>query len=389
MSSKIITRTILLLSLVSLFTDIASEMLYPVMPVYLRSIGFSVVMIGVLEGLAEAITGLSKGYFGHLSDQSGKRLPFVRIGYLLSALSKPMMAVLSAPLWIFFARSTDRTGKGIRTSARDALLSDESSEENKGKVFGFHRAMDTLGATVGPVAALIYLHFYPQQYRSLFLLAFIPGLFAVAFTFILNEKTKAQKTEKKSYSFFYFLSYWKKSPARYKYLIAGLLMFSLFNSSDVFLLLMLKEKGVSDAGVIKVYIFYNLCYALLSYPLGHLGDRFGLRRTYISGIIVFAVVYLGMAFSSSTLAFYLLFFLYGLYAAATEGISKAWISNCIPRAETATAIGFYGSFNSLMAIAASSGAGILWNSFYPSVVFMVSGAGVLAVAGYFLVNRKI
>ena len=145
MKRKIITKTVLILSLVSLFTDIASEMLYPIMPIFLRSIGFSVLLIGILEGVAEATAGLSKGYFGKLSDTKGKRLPFVQWGYFLSAISKPMMAMFVYPLWIFFARTTDRFGKGIRTGARDAILSDESSKENKAKVFGFHRSLDTAG----------------------------------------------------------------------------------------------------------------------------------------------------------------------------------------------------------------------------------------------------
>ena len=138
----------------------ASEMLYPVMPVYLKEIGFSILLIGILEGVAEATAGLSKSYFGKLSDVSGQRLPFVRLGYLLSALSKPMMAVFTFPIWIFSARTTDRLGKGLRTGARDAMLSDEATTQTKGRVFGLHRAMDTLGAVLGPAAALLYLYFY-------------------------------------------------------------------------------------------------------------------------------------------------------------------------------------------------------------------------------------
>ncbi|HXU26934.1 MAG TPA: MFS transporter, partial [Bacteroidia bacterium] len=153
---KIITRNILIISFVSLFTDVASEMLYPVMPIYLKTIGFSILLIGVLEGVAEATAGLSKGYFGNLSDNKGKRLPFVQIGYALSAISKPMMALFVYPLWVFGARSIDRLGKGVRTGARDALLSDEATPETKGTIFGFHRSMDTLGAVLGPLLALVY-----------------------------------------------------------------------------------------------------------------------------------------------------------------------------------------------------------------------------------------
>ncbi|MBK5194320.1 MAG: MFS transporter, partial [Flavobacteriaceae bacterium] len=147
---KYITKTVWILSIVSLFTDTASEMLYPIMPIYLKSIGFSIVLIGILEGFAEATAGLSKGYFGKLSDNSGKRVPFVQVGYMLSAISKPMMAVFIFPIWIFFARTIDRLGKGIRTGARDAILSDEATPETKGKVFGFHRSLDTFGAVLGP-----------------------------------------------------------------------------------------------------------------------------------------------------------------------------------------------------------------------------------------------
>ena len=147
------------------------------MPVYLKSIGFSVVLIGILEGVAEATAGLSKGYFGKLSDLSGKRVPFVRLGYAFSALSKPMMAIFIYPLWIFFARTIDRFGKGIRTGARDAMLSDEATPQTKGKVFGFHRSMDTVGAVIGPSLALLYLYFHPQDYKNTFFHCIYSGTF--------------------------------------------------------------------------------------------------------------------------------------------------------------------------------------------------------------------
>ncbi|MGZ5286000.1 MAG: MFS transporter, partial [Flavisolibacter sp.] len=145
----------------SLLTDTASEMLYPIMPLYLKTIGFSIVLIGILEGVAEATAGISKGYFGKLSDTSGRRVPFVQIGYAFSAISKPMMAAFIHPLWIFFTRTIDRFGKGIRTGARDAILSDEATPRTKAKVFGFHRSMDTLGAVLGPALALLYLYYNP------------------------------------------------------------------------------------------------------------------------------------------------------------------------------------------------------------------------------------
>lgn len=202
---KIINRTVLILSLVSLFADVASEMLYPVIPVYLKEIGFSVLLIGILEGVANFTAGLSKGYFGKLSDEKGLRLPFIKWGYFLSAISKPMLAVFSYPLWIFFSRTVDRLGKGLRTAARDALLSQNATQETKARVFGFHRSMDTLGAAIGPALALLFLIFFPGDYVTVFLLAFIPGMISVALIFLLKEKKAPASTLGKG-NFFPFLN---------------------------------------------------------------------------------------------------------------------------------------------------------------------------------------
>jgi MFS family permease len=395
---RILTRTILLVSFVSLFTDVASEMLYPIMPVYLKSIGFSVMLIGILEGVAEATAGLSKGYFGHFSDTLGRRVPFVRAGYSLSALSKPMMAIFTFPVWIFFARTIDRLGKGIRTSARDAMLSDETTKENKGKVFGFHRSMDTLGAAIGPLAALIFLWFFPGQYKWLFFIAFFPGLVAIGLTFFLKDRvtesesqhisTSAHQNISTSVGFFSYLKYWKRATPAFRHLVAGLLVFTLFNSSDAFLLLVLKERGLSDTMMIGVYIFYNLVYALFSYPVGVLADKIGLKTMLIAGLFLFSIVYTGMGFASSIAVFGLLFFLYGIYAASTEGISKALISNLAEKGDTATAIGFYTSFASLFTLLASTLAGVLWYTVGPTALFIVSGAGVFLVACYLVAGLE-
>jgi MFS family permease len=385
---KIVTRTIFFLSLISLFTDIASEMLYPIMPMYLSSIGFSVALIGLLEGIAEATAGISKGYFGNLSDNLGRRKMFVQLGYSLSAISKPMMAVFTFPLWIFSARTLDRLGKGIRTGARDAMLSAETTPEYKGRVFGFHRAFDTIGAALGPLAALIFLIFYPGQYRTLFLLAFIPGVIAIAITFFVKESGKLQtdKTSEPSArpGFFTFLKYWTRAPREFKLLVIGLLFFTLMNSSDVLLLLMMRHQGATDQQVIGVYIFYNLIYAFMSYPIGALGDKIGLKQIFICGLLLFAIVYSGIIFASTVMVFAALFFLYGIYAASTEGISKAWISNIVSKNEVATAIGFYTGFQSICTLLASSIAGLLWYAFSPGVTFGLSAIGTMLTVIYLI-----
>lgn len=362
----------------------ASEMLYPVMPAYLRSIGFSIVAIGLLEGLAEAVAGLSKGYFGKLSDHKGRRVPFVQLGYSLSALSKPLMALLIQPLWIFFARTIDRLGKGIRTGARDALLSSETTPEHKGRVFGFHRSWDTIGAVLGPAAALIYLYFRPGEYRTLFLVAFLPGVLAILLTFKLKESKVSQEVRTGGVSFFSFMSYWKISPLKYRQITIGFLLFALINSSDIFLLLRMKDIGLNDTQTIGVYIFYNLVYALLSYPVGILADKIGFRKMFVFGLSLFVLVYIGFGVFPGFYSFALFFFLYGLYAAATEGVSKAWISNVVKREDTATAIGAYTAFQSICLLLASTLAGLIWTYFGAATLFIWSGALAAVIVVYFL-----
>lgn len=375
---KPITRTIWILSLVSLFTDMASEMLYPVMPVYLKSIGYSVLVIGILEGFAEAVAGLGKSYFGRVSDASGKRLPFVRLGYLFSAVSKPMLALSTQLWWIYSARFLDRAGKGLRTAPRDALLSDETTAANKATVFGFHRMLDTFGAVLGPLIALLYLAVYPGAYKTLFLLAFIPGIAAIVFTFLMKEK-KSATVPKKVIPFHQTFTYWKTAPASFRQLLIGLLLFALFNSSDVFLLLKMKEAGLNDTAVIAVYIFYNLVFALFAFPLGRLADKIGMKNILLTGLFFFFITYVGLAVSKSVTVFWFLFFCYGIYAAATEGVAKAWISNLVPKVETASAIGLYTGLQSVAALFASSIAGLLWFRFNATIVFITAAIVALLV----------
>jgi MFS family permease len=367
----------------------ASEMLYPIMPVYLKSIGFSIVYIGVIEGIAEAIAGLSKGYFGKLSDSSGRRTPFIQVGYILSAVSKPMMVVWTFPLWILTARTIDRFGKGIRTGARDAMLSDESTPENKGRVFGFHRSMDTTGAVIGPLIAGSYLWFYPQNYSVLFLVAFIPGILAVFASLYLKDKNQRKTAEDKSApktstSFFALLSYWGASSTEYKRLVIGLLVFTLANSSDVFLLLKAKQAGLDDTWVIGIYIFYNLIYALLAFPVGILADKLGKKTIFIIGLSLFALVYFGMAVNNSPYFFFVLFFIYGVYASATEGISKAWISTIADKKDTASAIGTFSGLQSICTMIASSIAGVIWSQFGAEITFITTAIVTLVVIAYFI-----
>jgi len=383
-SKSIFNKTILILSFVSLLNDISSEMLYPILPIYFKSIGFSVLFIGILEGFAEAIAGLSKGYFGKYSDLSGRRSPFITVGYAMSAISKPMMVLILQPLWVFFARTIDRLGKGVRTASRDAMLSDNSLPQNKAKVFGFHRGMDTLGAVIGPVIALIYLSYYPGDYRNMFLYAFIPAMAAVLLTLFLKDK-KTQKVDSPDIrKYFSFLSYWKISGRQFRLLTIGLFAFALINSSDMFLLLMIKNIGYGDDDVIKIYIFFNLVLALTAFPAGILADKIGYRKSLLAGFVVFAAAYGLMAIAKDKEMIYAAFLLYGMFPSFTDGVSKAWISNITPKENTATALGFFTGVNSIFVLISSALAGLIWNVAGPSSVFVFSSLGAIAVMIYFL-----
>ena len=382
---KIFSSTVILLSLVSLFNDISSEMLLPILPVYLGSIGFSALYIGVIEGVAEAVSGLSKSYFGKWSDASGKRSPFVRWGYGMSAVSKSMLAIFSFPLWVLLARTLDRFGKGVRTAARDALLADESSPGNRGKIFGLNKAMDTLGATIGAAFALVYLGFFPADYRNLFFIAFIPALIAVGITFLVKQKKQESPGERRSIrSPFSFFGYWKKSTPAYRKLVTGFLVFAIFNSSDAFIILIGKHCGLSDTTVLGAYIFYNVAFAMLALPFGYLGDRFGMKFSYITGILFFAIAYFIFPYSTSQFIYVAAFFLYAFFAASTDGISKAWISRNCDTTEKATALGFYSGMQSIVILISNLLAGYLWSAISPATLFVVSAAGAGIVLLYFL-----
>ncbi|OPZ96495.1 MAG: Major Facilitator Superfamily protein [Bacteroidetes bacterium ADurb.Bin408] len=250
--------------------------------------------------------------------------------------------------------------------------------------------MDTLGAAIGPALALVYLYFYPEDYKTLFIIALVPGILSVATSALLKEKKIPVPVSKVKYSFFSFITYWKESPKMYKKVVIGLLIFSLFNSSDVFLLLKIKEAGLSDTAVISVYIFYNLVYALFAFPVGIVADKIGLRSVFIAGIIMFGMVYLGFSVTNNLYVFFGLFLIYGLYAAATEGIAKAWISNLCDKKDTATAIGTFSAFQSLCAMLASVITGVLWYKFSATVALLSTAfiAGVVVIYFIFAVNDK-
>lgn len=381
---KRIPKQVLILGFVSLFTDIASEMLYPITPIFLTAtLGASMAIVGIIEGLAEFTAGFLKGYFGRLSDKLKKRSIFVTAGYGLSAISKPLPGLFPFIPTVVISRVTDRVGKGMRTAPRDALLA-ANADGNTGAVFGFHRGMDTLGAALGPFAALILLHFYPNDYILIFLVAFFPSAIAVGFSFFVKDKIVERKTAPK----FKYLEFWKTAPTEYKHLIYLIFLFSFVNSSDVFLIL--KSKNISHSSTLAIigYIFYNLVYAASSYPMGRIADRVGKSRVFIIGLFIFSIVYFGFALLPDVKMLWALFILYGIYAASTEGVAKAWVSDLIADENRGSAIGLLTMLSSFALMFGSFFTGVLWDKFGSSVPFLISSIISLLVALVFIYFKK-
>lgn len=351
-------------------------MLYPVTPIFLTAVlGSSMALVGLIEGIAEFISSILKGFFGNLSDKVGKRSIFVTIGYGLSALSKPLPGIFPSIPVVFATRISDRIGKGIRTAPRDALLGSYSNG-NSGAVFGFHRAMDTFGAAIGPLVALILLNFFPENYQMIFIVAFIPSVIAVGFSFIIKDRqVSSEKKLRKNY-----LEFLKSSPKSYKRILLLLALFSLVNSSDVFLIL--KSKDISESSTLAIfgYVFYNIVYAASSYPVGNLSDKIGKKKVFTFGLSLFSIVYFGFAFIPEIYFLWILFALYGIYAASTEGISKAWISDLISDESRGTAIGLATLITGICVMIGSFTTGILWDLFGSQIPFLISAIVSLLLA---------
>lgn len=371
-----ISKQVFILGMVSLFTDIASEMLYPVTPIFLTVVlGSSMAVVGLIEGIAEVTSGLLKGYFGNLSDKLGKRSIFVVFGYGISALAKSLPGIFQNIPVVLTSRVSDRIGKGIRTAPRDALLASYSNG-NSGAVFGFHRALDTWGAAIGPVLALALLNFYPNNFQLIFLAAFVPSVIAVVFTlFVKDNDASSNEKSKKNY-----LEFWKSAPNQYKQVLVLITIFSLVNSSDVFLILKSQNITQSSSLAIFGYVFYNIIYAIFSYPLGGLADKYGKQKVFSFGLMIFSAVYFGFAFLSDINLIWILFALYGIYAASTEGVSKAWISDLIPSEQRGSAIGLLTMLSSFSVMLGSFLTGILWDRFGSSFPFLLSAISSLLIA---------
>lgn len=382
---RTVPSNVFFLGLVSFFNDLASEMIYPIVPIFLTSVLHTPVeIIGLIEGVAEATASIGKFIFGAYSDYMQKRKPFVIGGYFLSAVSKILIGLSYSWPLVLFARFIDRTGKGVRTAARDSLLLENTTGDNKGFIFGFHRAFDSLGAVLGPLIALGLLAFLKENMRLTFLIAFIPALIAVILLFFFVREKKI-KSEKK----FHFQNFkWSLLDKRLKIFLIISFIFSAGNSSDAFLLLQAKNLGLSTTLVVLAYVLYNISQTGSAVPLGKLSDTIGAKKIFSFGLLVFSLVYFLFGIVNSASYLWLLFPVYGIYISATDGVSKAYISQFIQKEESGTFFGAYYFLTALGTFLASFVGGILWSQIHPSATFIYGSVMALSAFAVFVLTKK-
>lgn len=394
---RFVTRNILLLSLISFFNDLSSEIIYPILPLYLSSIGLSYTAIGAVEGVAELISSLSKVFFGFFSDKLGKKVIFVKLGYAISAFSKPIIGLSQSFPVIFISRVADRFSKGIRTAPRDAILISESKPEDRAKVFSFHRSIDNLGGAIAPIGSLVFLVFLGNNYSHLFLAALIPGAIAVTLTFLLKVKSIDSNPTEAQVKKISFNTFIKKADINYKKILFGLVLLSILNSTDFYFLLRAKEilafnnnysLTVSpDILVLILYIIFNISYVTTANPIGAISDKLGHKKSMIAGMLFFAVVYGLFAYNLTLPMIIITFICWGIFMTIYDNVSKAWLSLYIPKEYKATGIGLLVTLMGIGTFFGNMIMGSLIDSFNSSVAFSLVSIASIFVLAYFLFGK--
>jgi MFS family permease len=372
--------TIRVLGLVSLLSDFASKMVYPVTPLFLTGVlGAPAWTVGVVEGIAESTASLLKLYSGWWSDRVGQRKPFAVMGYGLGALSKLVLAISVVWGHVLGARLVDRVGKGLRAAPRDALIAENCLPHQRGRAFGLHHSLETIGEIVGPLVGFAFLWWFPENYRGVFTIAFLPALLGVLVLLALVKEPRSPRQEPRSRPQFTLQGL---SPTYRRFLlVVGL--FGLGNSSDAFLLLRSQDLGFASNQVLLLYALFNLVEVSLSLAAGNLSDRVGRRPLLASGYLVFAGVYLGFAIAPTAAAIWPLFMLYGLYSTLTRGVQKAFVADLVHPARRGAEIGTFYLVTGLVALPASLIAGWLYTQVGTATPFFVSAA-MAAIAALLL-----
>lgn len=399
---------IIVLGIVSLLTDVSTEMVYPLLPLFLTSrLGASPAIVGLIEGIAESLASLLKVFSGYISDRFGRRKPLAIFGYGSSTLGKIILYVAGSWPMVLVARIVDRFGKGIRTAPRDALIADSSDPARRGRAYGLHRTLDTLGASIGVLLAYYFMTAYKGDYYRVFLWAMVPAVLGVVALFFVRETrsaratgnisekgdgdpvndvpqaatrearglTDAQPARLPAFS-------WSRLDRRLRGLLIIVFLFALGNSSNQFLLLRARNLGFTPATVLLVYFAYNIAYSLLSYPAGRLSDRVGRKWLLVAGYAMYGLVYVGFALAKAPWHIWALFLAYGSYIALTEGVEKALVADIAPLELRATTIGLHSTLVGIGLLPASLLGGLLWNLLGPQATFYFGGAmGLLAATG--------
>lgn len=365
-----LSRPVWLLGWVSFFTDTASEMVYPLLPLFLtRVLGVGAMSLGIIEGIAEAANSALKIVSGRLADKWGAPKPLVVAGYGLSSAVRPLIGLAGSWVHVLTLRFADRLGKGVRGAPRDAMLAAFAASNQRGRVFGFHRAMDHAGAVLGPLLASAFLFFHPNEYRTLFTLTFIPGVIVILVLWRVPD-TRREDAPSAAPA---LIPGAGELPATYYKALIVIMLFTLGNASDAFLLLRLSDLGVAAVWIPLLWSALHVVKMMASLGGGELSDRFGRRRLVALGWIAYALVYAGFGWFDRPAIVIAIFLSYGVYFGLTEGVEKAWIADMAPAPVRGTAFGIYNAALGLGSLAASLLFGFVWTRISPEAAFFTGG----------------
>lgn len=388
-TQKGMLRNIVFLGLVSFFADISSEMVYPLIPLYLTaSFGATPVLVGIIEGIAESVASLLKVFSGYISDKYNRKKPLAFFGYASGLLYKLALLFVSSWVGILGARVIDRFGKGIRTAPRDVMVSESADKDHMGKAFGIHKAMDMAGSAIGTLLAFILLTQIGEgSYKTIFAVSILPVLFALFMFVFIKEKQGMREIKPREH----FWKNIKQLNGNLKLYLLVAFVFTLGNSSNTFLLLKANAIGFSTTDVILLYFLYNLVTALLAIPFGKRSDRVGRKRILIAGYLTFAAVYLGFALVTTKWMLVAVFILYGFYTAMVTGVERAFIAEIAPQQLKGTMLGLHSTLVGIALLPASVIAGALWTtvgSFAPFALgALLSLIAALLLGVFFLSNQ--
>lgn len=374
---KGLARNVVILGFVSLLNDGASEMIYPLLPAFLTAVlGAGPAALGVIEGVAEATASLLKLYSGYLSDRVKRRKGWIVAGYSLSNIIRPLIAFSTSWIHVLVLRFSDRVGKGLRTSPRDAIIADSTPVEFRGKAYGFHRAMDHSGAIVGPLAATALLLVFHDNVKTIFLLSFIPGLFAVLML-LFGLREKETEVSRQNPASFNFRAAWAEMPPGFRKYLGIILIFTLGNSTDAFLLLRAQQLGAPLALLPMIWVVLHIVKMVFSVPSGIISDRIGRKKVIVAGWVVYALVYAGFGAASQYWHAWALFAIYGIYFGLTEGVEKALVADFAPLHLRGSSFGLYHLMLGLGAFPASLLFGLVWQRFGSAAAFGMGAAFAL------------